>query len=256
MISFLILSERLLSIAIIQQTLELFLIRSTWSESGVWRWSTLKNEFRSPIFSLFFNTNGFTILLLIRLMSALLVWITPCTTLHAILFLSTWLVSIRWRGLFNGGSDSMTIVVSIGLFFTRATLDHPAISKYAFAYIALQLTLSYWLAGWVKLKNPEWRNGTAMPVFLKTPRYDSPPKMIRGLFENPQRSKAISWIIIAFECAFPLAWWSPTFCILFLSFAFIFHVLNFWVLGLNRFVFAWLAAYPALYFWSQQHLLQ
>ena len=250
------LSERLLSIAIILQTIELLMIRSSWNDSGVWRWSTLKKEFHSPLYSFFFSTRGFTLLLALRLLSAVLIWFIPCVTLNTLLFLSTWLISIRWRGLFNGGSDSMTIVVSIGLFFARATLEHLAIAKYAFAYIALQLTLSYLVAGWVKLKNPEWRSGIAMPAFLKTPRYDSPPEWVRKLFEKPARAKAISWTIIIMECAFPLAWWSPAFCLFFLSLALIFHVLNFWVFGLNRFVFAWLAAYPALYFWSHLRSLQ
>jgi hypothetical protein len=252
----LIWSERLLSMAILQQTIELLLIRSAWNDYGIWRWSTLKKEFRSRIYSPLFSTNGFTTLLVLRLLSAILIWITPCTALNVFLFLSTWLIAIRWRGLFNGGSDSMTIVVSIGLCFARATIDHPAIAKYAFAYIALQLTLSYLVAGWVKLKNPEWRSGIAMPVFLKTPRYDSPPEMIRKLFEKPVRAKAISWTVIALECAFPLAWYSPELCAIFLSLAFIFHLLNFWVFGLNRFVFAWLAAYPALYFWSHLRSIQ
>ena len=254
--STLIWSERLLSIAVIQQTIELLMIRSTWNDHGIWCWSTLKKEFQSPLYSAVFSTNGYTILLALRLLSAALIWFTPCTTLNVFLFLSTWLISIRWRGLFNGGSDSMTVVVSIGLCLARATIDHPAIAKYALSYIALQLTLSYFVAGWVKLKNPEWRSGIAMPVFLKTPRYDSPPELIRSLFANPLRAKVISRLIMMLECSFPLAWWSPNLCLPLLSLALIFHVLNFWIFGLNRFVFAWLAAYPALYFWSQQHLLQ
>jgi hypothetical protein len=254
--STLIWSERLLSIAILQQTIELLMIRSTWNDHGIWRWSTLNQEFQAPIFSVFFSTKGFTLLLILRLLCATLIWFAPCTILNAFLFLSTWLIAIRWRGLFNGGSDSMTIVVTIGLFLARATIDHPAIAKYALAYIALQLTLSYLVAGWVKLKNPEWRRGIAMPVFLKTPRYDSPPDVIRKLFQNPLRAKLISWTIIVLECAFPLSWCSPHLCVFFLSLALIFHLLNFWVFGLNRFVFAWLSAYPALYFWSQRHPLQ
>lgn len=245
------LSEKLLSIAVILQSLELLQIRSCWSEEGIWRWSTLSKELRGPLFKILFSTIGFTTLLVFRIISALMIWNHPHSYLNAFLFFSTWLISIRWRGLFNGGSDSMTIVVSIGLFAARAFIDRPAIAKYALAYIALQLTLSYLVAGVVKLKNSEWRTGLAMPIFLKTPRYDSPPDWVRHLFNQPTRSKIISCTIILIECIFPLSWIRPEICFIFVAFGFIFHLFNFWIFGLNRFLFAWLAAYPALYFWSQ-----
>jgi hypothetical protein len=250
-------SEYLLSIAIILQSIELLQIRSSWTEQGVWRWSTLQKSSISSLYNTIFCTQGFTAFLVLRILASITTWMIPFdwNTIHAgldlFLFLSTWLISVRWRGLFNGGSDSMTIVVSAGLFFTRVTYPFPAISKYGLAYIALQVTLSYFIAGLVKFKNPEWRNGSAMPVFLKTPRYDSPPALIRNTFEKPAFSSLISWTIITIECLFPLAWLSSSWCIPFLLIALVFHLLNYWIFGLNRFVWAWLSAYPALYFWSQ-----
>jgi hypothetical protein len=53
--------------------------------------------------------------------------------------------------------------------------------------------------------------------------------------------------VIAFECAFPLALIDARLLSL-LGIAF--HVVNARVLGLNRFLWAWLAAYPALWFWA------
>jgi len=250
----LILSERLLSLSVFLQTIELFQLRKTWSDRGVWRWPTLKKEFQSPWYQPFLRTSGFSVILIMRMMAAILVWITPCAYLNAFLFLSTWIIAIRWRGLFNGGSDSMTIVVSIGLWATRALIDHPTIAKYALAYIGIQLSLSYFVAGMVKLKNREWRQGLAMPTFLRTPRYDSPPESVRIAFDNPAFSKMASFTVILIECLFPLAWIDQLWGLSLLCMVFAFHLLNYWIFGLNRFVFAWLSAYPALYFWSQSHL--
>ena len=243
--------EHILSIATILQTIELFQLRTIWSDRGIWTWNSLRRQFSIPIFGLFFSENGFGMVLILRLIAALMIWIYPFHIWNALIFLTTWMISVRFRGYFNGGSDSMTIVVSLGIWLSRFFQFHPIYWKLGIAYIAIQLTLSYWIAGLVKLANPAWRSGTAMPAFFKTPRYDSPPKWIHGFFDHPQKSQLTSWALMAFEITFPLAWLSPDTCIFYCSIAFIFHVLNFWIFGLNRFVFAWLSAYPALYFWSQ-----
>ena len=243
--------ERLLSIAVALQTIETIQLRRTWSENGIWRWSTLQQRFQNPLYGLFFSTPGFYVVLIFRFLCALAIWFEPSPVFSGILFFTSWLISIRWRGLFNGGSDSMTLLVSLGLWGARSFPDHPILMKASFAYIAVQVTLSYFVAGWVKFINPEWRSGKAMSIFLKTPRYDSPPALIRQVFEHPKMAFTLSWLLICFELTFPLAWASPVLCLSFISLALPFHLMVFWIFGLNRFVFAWLSAYPALYFWSQ-----
>jgi hypothetical protein len=260
MLDALLLSERLLAVAIFFQTLEFLLIQKSWSEQGIWRWSTLRQDHISfPksvlwFFDLTLSSKGFLVLLLLRLAACISVWtLPPHPVVIGILFFSTWLISIRWRGTFNGGSDSMTAIVTLSLWIGRSFSDTPWIVRASLGYIAVQLTASYLIAGWVKLKNPLWRNGTALPVFFNTPGYDSPPEWLRKLLDRPTMTTLAAWSIILFECAFPLAWLSPETCIGILGIAFVFHLMNFWIFGLNRFVFAWLAAYPALYFWSQRH---
>jgi hypothetical protein len=62
-----------------------------------------------------------------------------------------------------------------------------------------------------------------------------------------------SWLVIVFECAFPLVLWvRPQGAALLLACGLAFHLCNALVLGLNRFLWAWLAGYPALLFWSGQ----
>jgi hypothetical protein len=180
------------------------------------------------------------------------VWIFHPALFIAFLFLSTWLIAIRFRGIFNGGSDSMTVLVALGLSIAQAFHDHPLALKASFAFIAVHVTASYFLAGLSKLKNSEWRRGIALPIFFKTPRYDSPPQILRELLEKPKIAKHVSWMIMLFECSFPLAWTGPNVCIFYIALALIFHIVNYYVFGLNRFFFAWMSAYPALFFWSHR----
>lgn len=253
----LLISERILAFAILFQTIEMLQMKSAWSEVGVWRWSTLKKEYEGypgvlkVFFDLAFSEKGFTSLLVLRLLlSGLTLFYSPQVYAVAFLFLSTWLIAIRWRGIFNGGSDSMTALIAFALSVAQFFSDQPLVLKTAFAYIAVQVSLSYFIAGWVKLKNPEWRSGVALPIFIQTPRYDSPPVWFQKLLNQPIWAKWISRAVIVFDFSFPLAWFSPTICLIYLFLAFCFHLLNFWIFGLNRFVFSWMAGYPALYYWS------
>jgi hypothetical protein len=42
-------------------------------------------------------------------------------------------------------------------------------------------------------------------------------------------------------------------CVAIVAVALAFHIANVYVFGLNRFVWAWAATYPALYFCSRSH---
>jgi hypothetical protein len=129
----------------------------------------------------------------------------------------------------------MTFVVSLGLAVGRTWS-----ARVGLGYIAAQLVLSYFLAGLFKLRDPAWRNGTALAQLLSAPQYRSRPLALPF-------ARWLGYGVIAFECAFPLALIDARLLSL-LGIAF--HVVNARVLGLNRFLWAWLAAYPALWFWA------
>lgn len=248
-------SERLLALATFLQSIELLQIRSSWSEAGVWRWSSLRKDFRSEwvrsFLGIFLGFSGFTVLIWVRLACSLGVWFFgPYPVFLAALFFSTWLIAIRWRGTFNGGSDAMTALVALSLWIAQSFSEVPWIVRGCLGYIAVQATASYFIAGWIKLRSPHWRSGRALPVFFETPGYDSPPEWIRALCARRSLACLAGFSVIAFECCFPLAWIGPRICLGFLGVALAFHLLNFWAFGLNRFFFAWMAAYPAIYFWS------
>ena len=74
--------------------------------------------------------------------------------------------------------------------------------------------------------------------------------MSRLVKEKKSIAIVLSWLLLLFEIGFPVALVSPDLSIVVILIAIAFHVGNFYIFGLNRFVFAWLACYPALYFCS------
>ncbi len=248
-------TEKIIAIAIFFQTLELIQIRNSYDENGVWNWNTLKKEFAIfPIFfqkfiALFLKYPNFLYLLFLRLFSALLILFFPHPLLVFILFFSTVLICLRWRGVFNGGSDYLTIVVLSALCIFEIFKQSETAAFIALWYIAIQVCSSYFISGIVKIKKENWRTGKALSGFINSSIYLATPSSAL-ISNNLKLSCFVSWIIMIFELSFPLALLSPEICLAYIVFAFVFHLANFYIFGLNRFLFAWAAAYPALYFCS------
>lgn len=238
--------SRLASVATAVAALELIVMYRAWSERGVYAWSVLRREY-SPvgarIAGLAFAAPGMWLVLAIQLASALaLPWLAhPVWPWLA--FATTVAIAVRFRGTFNGGSDAMLLVVLLGLAIARSGAPEVGLG-----YIAAPLVLSYALAGVAKLREPQWRDGTALAALVALPSYGVPQALI-GLLTRPAITRVAGYALLAFECGFPLALVDPTACRVTLVIAALFHLGNAIVFGLNRFLWAWLAAFPALLAW-------
>lgn len=182
---------------------------------------------------------------------ALMVGIAPSVAAPLLLAIGVMLL-VRYDGPYNGGSDRMSLLVLICL-----TGAHLAPTLYwqqvVFAYLAAQLVLSYALSGGVKIVNADWRTGVALQdVFLFSTYPVS--EAHRGWAQHRTVLFAASWAVILFELAFPLALLTQTTLILGLTIAALFHLANACLFGLNRFVWAWLAAYPSI-LWLQAQVI-
>ena len=203
------------------QALETLWIRDSWTDSsGIWRWSDLKAEFQSfpkPArwaLGLLLQEPGFTLLNLMRIVAALVLLAQPSELLVSAALgsalLGSTLTSLRWRGAFNGGSDSMTLVVLLPLVLSRLPWPNPELAtRIALAYIALQSLLSYFVAGLVKIVEPNWRNGSALGEFLGTPQYGVPVP-IRRVASRPATARLLAWSVMLFELLAPATLISPT----------------------------------------------
>ncbi|MEM7524987.1 MAG: HTTM domain-containing protein [Pseudomonadota bacterium] len=158
----------------------------------------------------------------------------------------------RFDGPYNGGSDRMTLLALMAL--TAAHLAPAAAWKeLALAYLALQLTLSYLMSGAVKLANPDWRTGAALSDVFRFSAYPV-SEGLRGLASRRLLLTVMSWLVILFELLFPLGLLHPHALIGCLGVAAVFHFANACLFGLNRFFWAWLAAFPSL-LWLQERLI-
>lgn len=156
---------------------------------------------------------------------------------------------VFYRGPFNGGSDAMThillLTLSVGVLFSTQSV----LFRAALLYLGLQTILSYFVAGVVKLRSPAWWKGLSLKFILVNSPYPIPSRVKKLFVEGPW-SVIFSWGILIFEVAFPTVLLSFPAALVFLSVAFFFHLANAFVLGLNRFFWAWIAAFPAIFYLS------
>ncbi len=155
----------------------------------------------------------------------------------------------RFDGPYNGGSDKMLL-----LLLTCLAVAHiwPDLGPVALGYLAVQLVLSYFVSGWVKLRSPAWRDGRALAQVFAVSSYPT-SEALRHWACRPVAMRVASWGVIGFEVLFPLSLLNPMALAAALVFAAAFHLANAALFGLNRFVWAWLSAFPAL-IWFQTRL--
>lgn len=238
--------EILFSIAFLIQTLEYISMRSHLSESGILSWKNLNGEYRGwtlKLLNFLFQSKMFLILLVLRLVVSMTLILHGDFLLCIIAFASHILVLLRFKGNFNGGSDFMITQVLVGLFFFYALPG--SLSEFGLWYIAVQLLNSYFIAGVIKIKNPDWRSGQAVMGFLQNTTYCLKPN-IEFLVNRPNLVLFCSWAVMAWEISFPLSLFNLHLALILLFIGFIFHLGNWVAFGLNRFVFSWVATYPAL----------
>lgn len=249
-------TERLLGFALLLQTVELLQLRRHFADDGLWSWPVLAAEQRElPVplrwlaawllpYRAFVSLLGLRLLLGL-LLTAGVVWAAPG------LLVTQLAIGARFRGTFNGGSDYMSVVVLLALSGVACAGGSPRAVQACLAYVCVQLVFSYFIAGTVKLPRREWRSGEALARLLASNRYGTPPWLQR-LARRPALARAAARALLLFECAFPLALAEPRLAGAFAAAGALFHAGNVLAFGLNRFFFAWLAAYPALFYFNAQ----
>ena len=166
------------------------------------------------------------------------------------LIISTGGLVLRFDGPLGGGSDSMMFQALVGLLIASFGVVNPILTRIGLGWIAAQSVLSYFLAGVAKLRNNNWLTGIALQTLLRS---NGPYVLLapaRSLATSQALCVAASWGVILFEIGFPavlLLPWDGKLAML--SAGMFFHIANAAILGLNRFMWAWAATYPAvLYF--------
>jgi len=253
--------EILFGLSLLLQTLEYLRMDRVLAPEGLWPWHLQRrdvpNRYVRALLDRVFARPALHAQLLLRLV-AVVVMVVQGSSLALVLFLfiSHVLVLLRWRGAFNGGSDFMTLIVLTGLLIAQcmAHAGEPELGwRAGLWYVSLQTVTSYFMSGWVKLLQPQWRSGEALVVFLNGAIYG--PLPARHPLARPVLARAAAWAFILWECCFPLAFIGPLSALFFCATAAVFHFLVFWYFGLNRFFWAWVATFPAILGCASQGLL-
>lgn len=240
------LTSILLALSCFIQSLEYLSLKYIFNSRGIFRSQQLNVEV--SFFKVFLQkltfTDFFYYILFWRLISSLLLMFSTSPFVIFSLLLTQLLLAFRFKGTFNGGSDYMTLL-TIAALFSASLSPNNKLFFIPFMYLAVQVILSYFLAGVAKLRDKEWRDGPAICNIINGPNF-APPDIFKFLVKNKIVAFFICWMIIGFELLLPLIVFFPGKIFLVLMGLFFFHLINFFIFGLNRFVFAWVATYPAL----------
>jgi hypothetical protein len=214
------------------QNLEYFRLRHHFEKGELWPWEIIRSQFtdkQNKVLDFFLKQPNFTYFILARQILTLLSLFYQNGFIYFLLLLSTLLIGVRFRGSFNGGSDYMTTLTLLAMTFQN---------EFVFLYLGLQVILSYFLAGWHKLKNPHWRIGLSLKNILTL-------NLPNGFY------KMMAWAVILFELSFPFCLLGGYYLWTYLGLGILFHLTNVYTLGLNRFFWSWISAYPAVVFMTQ-----
>jgi hypothetical protein len=174
-------------------------------------------------------------------------WMALALSAHSVIVLH------RHNGPYNGGSDRMGLLVLYCLSLSH-WLPDTALAQAAFGYLGVQVVLSYFISGQVKIVNPAWRNGAALRDVFRFSAYPV-AEDLRCLANYPRLLWSASWSVMLFEVLFPLSLVHANLLLAALVLATFFHVANACLFGLNRFVWFWIASYPSI-LWLQAQLAQ
>ncbi len=251
--------EWLLATSLLIQTMEFLRLQHFGDVAAVWSWEVQKHDVaHAPVWlrrllDWLYQERNHRLHLLLRASAAASLYAGVSLTSSAFLFISTLLILIRWRGAFNGGSDFMTLVVLTGVLVSQIAQPFagPVLAaKAGLWYIAIHSITSYFISGAIKLLQPEWRDGRILTHFLDGGLHGPLPD--DSLLRRRGIAMAASWSFIVWECLFPLSLAGPPWAVLWCGGAAVFHLLVFRFFGLNRFVWAWAASFPAIIYCSGQ----
>ena len=252
------LTRTLFLVAVLLQSIEnaalarMPIVQNAWSWPSIARDAAGLPHWLRQSFDLAFSRSGFFALTILQglLAIAALAGIFDGLVYPA-LFLSLFLSAIRFRGSICGGSDSMTLVLGSAFAVHALFGETSAADHWLLAYIAAQSTLSYLVSAAVKFRSAGWRSGRAVRDHLVDSDYDVPARVRRAL-QPPAFRSTLAWLTMLFESSVVLLYAVPAVAPYWLALGVFFHLANFAVLGLNRFVFVWIATYPALLWAASQ----
>ena len=255
------------AVGILLDSIETLVERKSLSPTGMYSWKVLalgrrylvKGPFASPLSKLFrypavLALPVIQIILGVALLAAPFLSAEPQRWTVAIAALTAAVARMLFymrQQLGLDGADQMVVIVLISAGF-GAVFGNTAAGNAAVDYAALQLLLSYAIAGIAKAVSKSWRSGQAMVGITGTIGYGQEDAHV-FLERRPNVAKTLCWSVILFECGagpFVLLGYKAAWVVILLGASF--HIGIALVMGLNTFVWAFAGSYPALLLLSVQ----
>jgi hypothetical protein len=253
----------LVLVGVVLTALETLVSRRDYAPGQILDWEVLKHSWAfalgqpiGPVLDSVLGYPGFIVLVGVQLLASVAgLWILlhggwP-TGLNWVVFVIVLLFNFR-SGYGLDGGDQMTGNVLGALCLAGLLPDDRLARGAALWFLGLQATLSYVTAGLYKIAGRDWRNGRGLLGVLSTRTYGS-PRLSAYLARRPGQALAAAWSVIAFESLFPLAILAgPKGALVFLGIGVVFHLANAAVMGLNNFLWAFTATYPAVHYCAER----
>jgi hypothetical protein len=150
-----------------------------------------------------------------------------------------------WRLPLTKGGDAQLTLITYAAIALNLLADTPVAATYCLYFLTLQLCLAYFAAGYHKLRSPDWRSGDALPGILST-RLFGTPALAAWLDRRLGLAQFLCLATVVWEVSFPVVLVAPRgLCLFYLACGVLFHVATAFTMGLNKFVWAFFALYPA-----------
>jgi hypothetical protein len=248
------LAVRLCAVAQLIGLAELVLVRAELAPGGFLDWSMiglLSPKTRTRVGQLirrWFRRLGprtFAGLLALAVVTAggLLVW--PAAWPLIAVAAAVQVVLMKRHHITIDGSDQMTLMVLIVCLLGRIGANAITL-RAAVSFLAAELTLAYLVAGLSKAASAHWRADGAFATIVRTRMYGH-AAAARFLGEHHALGRPAAYAVFCWESLFFVTLTAPpAFVYIALAIGLSFHVGCAIVMGLNRFVWAFTASYPAL----------
>ena len=248
-----IMTTLLLGFTMLVQGIEFLLISRKKYFLTIWSYQNLSTDLNkklplpAKLNEMLFGDFSFKVIVVAHILAALAALLFAPFYFLCVLTLTHFLICIRFRGTFNGGSDMMIFVLLTGAIIANSSAS-VHMQKLGLLYIAVHAIFSYLKAGWVKIKNKEWRSGKALPIFLSQSLFTDIQKMAIWMDSRPRLALGLCWLTIFFELGIVSLPFLGFNLLLYFAAAVLFHFIIYINFGLNRFFWAWLSAWPAIFY--------
>lgn len=241
-------------------TVEYFRVLPAFGPSGLYSWPVIHFEQLRRLGigayhtqTAFFGSKSLvSALLWIRLLALaalpLLPFQTPAFAVAAFALCLASMIFTWRRFLGDDGSDQMMTIIFVTVALSAGLGRGSVALSLGLWFLSFQACLSYASAGIAKALSPEWRDGSAIFKVFNTEAYGLRP-VAAIIHRRPVLGMVASWTVITVECVFPLVLIAPLpLMVVLLGMGLLFHVLCAAIMGLNSFLWAFAATYPALIF--------